>query len=119
MFIAYDLTLPAFNPTAFKEEWRICGMKSTLGQADIIANSYGMPIISDVHLDLQTYIKQMVKRKNKMELWKDCYSSSIVKERLTLNVEDNHSIYRTKKGPSNCVNRLCHAQGNRVRRRRK
>ena len=109
MFIAYDLTLPAFNPTAFKEEWRICGMKSTLGQADIIANSYGMPIISDVHLDLQTYIKQMVKRKNKMELWKDCYSSSIVKERLTLNVEDNHSIYRTKKGPSNCVNRLCHA----------
>ena len=46
------------------EKWRICGRKCTLGQADIIANSYGMPNISEVHLDLQTYIKQMVKRKN-------------------------------------------------------
>ena len=44
-------------------------------------NNCGMSNISDMHLD-STYIKQMVKRR------RNCYSSSIVKERVTTKVED-------------------------------
>ena len=69
------------------EEWRMNGDKSCLGQVDLICDYYGMLRVSSYQLDKKT-IKRVIKAFIDEELWKECFSSSVVKERPYLGNRD-------------------------------
>ena len=72
------------------EEWECLGEKSTLGQVDLIAISYGMDPVSKSQLH-PAYIKQVVRNKHDLECWKECFISPITNVRL--NLKPNTGMY--------------------------
>ena len=65
------------------EEWQVSGVKSTLGQVNLIAESYGLEPVSQCQLD-PIQIKQVIRRKHDQEVWRDCYASPIAQVRTSL-----------------------------------
>ena len=120
------------------EEWRIFGERSTLAKINIIAKEYGLEDMLMSKPD-KIQIKTLVRRRNEMEIFRDCFASTIVMHRNYLRVIDKSPrgwpkiksqallawrtgslkfrhiwrVYNTKKGlRSDCVMPLCDGPDN-------
>ena len=120
------------------EEWRVFGERSTLAKINNIAKEYGLEDMLMSKPD-KIQIKTLVRRRNEMEIFRDCFASTIVMHRNYLRVIDKSPrgwpkiksqallawrtgslkfrhiwrVYNTKKGlRSDCVMPLCDGPDN-------